>query len=258
LDNFVLETQYVIQLPVYEGPLDLLLDLIRKAELDITKVALAQITDQYLEYLSQATQHDLSDLSSFLIIAAQLLQIKSEALLPRPPEREPGEEDPGEELARQLIAYKKYKQVAELLSAREKAGLKTYLRISARPRAHQVLDEEEYQVQDLLQAYLETLATQPRPIPLGDVVLPPVVKILDRIRIIVDELRFKGRTSFRYLLSSAKSRLEIVVSFLAVLELVKQRQVHVHQSERFGEIEILPGTEWEEDQRLDLDLEFDE
>ena len=136
--------------------------------------------------------------------------------------------------------------------------MKTYLRISARPQAQQVLDEEEYQVQDLLQAYLETLATQPRPIPLGDVVLPPVVKILDRIRIIVDELRFKGRTNFRYLLSTAKSRLEIVVSFLAVLELVKQRQVHVHQSERFGEIEILPGAEWEEDQGLDLDLEFDE
>jgi len=254
----VLKTQYVIQLPVYEGPLDLLLDLIRKAELDITKVALAQITDQYLGYLAEASRHDLSDLSSFLIIAAQLLQIKSEALLPRPPEREVGEEDPGDDLARQLIAYKKYKQVAELLSAREKSGLRTYLRISARPQVKQVLSVEEYQVEDLLHAYLETLATQPRAISLGKVVMPQVVKILDRIRIIVDELRIKGRTTFRYLLSSAKSRLEIVVSFLAILELVKQHQVHVHQSERFGEIEIVPGEEWGDDQRLDLDLEFDE
>jgi segregation and condensation protein A len=254
----MLETEYVIQLPVYEGPLDLLLDLIRKAELDITKVALAQITDQYLGYLAEASQHNLSDLSSFLIIAAQLLQIKSEALLPRPPERELGEEDPGEELARQLIAYKKYKQVADLLSTREKTGLRTYLRINVRPQTQLVLDEEKYQLDDLLQAYLETLATQPRTIPLGNVVLPPVVRILDRIRIIVNELRIKGRTNFRFLLTSAKSRLEIVVSFLAVLELVKQRQVHVHQSERFGEIEIIPGKEWEEDQSLELDLEFDE
>lgn len=254
----MLETHYRIQLPVYEGPLDLLLDLIKKAELDITKVALAQITDQYMEYLRQASQHNLSDLSSFLIIAAQLLQIKSEALLPRPPERELGEEDPGEELARQLIAYKKYKQVANLLSTREKDGLRTYLRISVHPQVQQMLEDEEYQLNDLVDAYMETLSTQPRAIPLGDVVLPPVVKILDRIRIIVDELRIKGRTTFHFLLSSAKSRLEIVVSFLAVLELVKQRQVHVNQSERFGEIEIIPGNEWGDDQSLDLDLEFDE
>jgi segregation and condensation protein A len=254
----MLDTQYVIQLPVYEGPLDLLLDLIRKEELDITKVALAQITEQYLSYLAEASIHELNDLSSFIIVAAQLLQIKSEALLPRPPVRELGEEDPGEDLVRQLIAYKKYKQVAELLATRDKAGLRTYLRISASQQVQQVLDPEEFNAQDLLQAYLETLSTKPRAIPLGDVVMPPIVRILDRIRIIVDELRIKGRTTFRYLLSSSKSRLEIVVSFLAVLELVKQRQVHVHQTERFGEIEIIPGEEWGEDQKLEEGLEFDE
>ncbi len=75
----MLETQYVIQLPVYEGPLDLLLDLIKKAELDITKVALAQVTDQYLEYLAAVSHHDLADLSSFLIIAAQLLSREGRA-----------------------------------------------------------------------------------------------------------------------------------------------------------------------------------
>lgn len=254
----MLETQYVIQLPVYEGPLDLLLDLIRKAELDITKVALAQITDQYLGYLAQASRYDLSDLSSFLVIAAQLLQIKSEALLPRPPQREVGEEDPGDALARQLIAYKKYKQVAALLSEREKSGLRTYLRISARPQVRQILDTDKYQIEDLLQAYLETLATQPIAAHLDAVVAPPSVKLLDRIRVIVSELRSKGRTTFRYVLSSAKSRIEIVVSFLAVLELVKQQQVQVHQSERFGEIEIMPGVEWGDNQGLDFDLEFDE
>jgi len=254
----VLEAQYVIQLPVYEGPLDLLLDLIKKAELDITKVALAQVTDQYLEYLAAVSHHNLADLSSFLIIAAQLLQIKSEALLPRPPQREVGEEDPGEALAMQLIAYKKYKQVADLLSEREKTGLRTYLRITPGPQRKFNLEMQSYTIEDLIQAYYEALSTRPQISPLGDVVTPPSVNIRDRIRVIVDELRKKGRTTFSILLTTAKSRIEIVVSFLAILELVKQRQVIVQQEEGFGEIEISPGVAWEEDYRLDQDLEFDE
>ena len=87
-------TSYTVRLPVFEGPLDLLLELIERAELDITKVALAQVTDQYLSYLRQLETKDPSDLASFLVVAARLLQIKSEALLPRPPEREPGSRGP--------------------------------------------------------------------------------------------------------------------------------------------------------------------
>ncbi len=254
----MLEAQYVIQLPVYEGPLDLLLDLIKRAELDITKVALAQVTDQYLAYLAHASQHDLADLSSFLIIAAQLLQIKSEALLPRPPQREADEEDPGEALAMQLIAYKKYKQVANLLSEREKTGLRTHLRISTSHQKKPLLDMDGYQIDDLFKAYLEALSTIPQTAPLDSVVTPPRINIRDRIKVIVDELRKKGRTTFGVLLKTAKSRLEIVISFLAVLELVKQHQVHVQQIEGFGEIDIVPGERWQEGQGLELDLEFDE
>jgi segregation and condensation protein A len=254
----MLEAEYVIQLPVYEGPLDLLLDLIKRAELDITKVALAQVTDQYLAYLAHASQHDLADLSSFLIIAAQLLQIKSEALLPRPPLREVGEEDPGEALAMQLIAYKKYKQVADLLSEREKKGLRTYLRIAPGPPRKPKLEMGDFDVQDLFNAYVEAISIHTPNMPLNHVVAPPTINIRDRIRVIVDELRKKGRMTFHTLLTTAKSRVEIVISFLAVLELVKQRQVHVNQNQRFGEIEISPGAAWEEDQRFEFDLEFDE
>jgi segregation and condensation protein A len=254
----VIEAEYVIQLPVYEGPLDLLLELIRKAELDITKVALAQVTDQYLAYLAQAREHALSDLSSFLVIAAQLLQIKSEALLPRPPLREVGEEDPGEALTRQLLAYKKYKQVAALLLERENSGLRTYLRIAPPPQITPRLNQEEYTVGDLQQAFIEVMATRSQSPSLERAVTPPKINIRDRIRIIVDELQKEGRTTFRYLLQSVKSRLEIVIAFLAVLELVKQRQVHVEQNEGFGEIEITPGEAWQADQRLEFDLEFDE
>ena len=90
----ITKESYTIHLPVYEGPLDLLLELIEQAELDITKIALAQVTDQYLSYLRQIPEHHLEDLTSFLIVAARLLQIKSEALLPRPPEREPRRSKP--------------------------------------------------------------------------------------------------------------------------------------------------------------------
>ena len=254
----MLETQYVIQLPVYEGPLDLLLDLIKRAELDITKVALAQVTDQYLAYLAHASQHDLADLSSFLIIAAQLLQIKSEALLPRPPLREVGEEDPGEALAMQLIAYKKYKQVADLLSERERMGNRTYLRIAPGPQRKPKMDIGDFNLQDLFQAYVELLSTRTPNAPLDNVVTPHTINIRDRINLIVEELRKKGQTTFQFLLKTAKSRLEIVISFLALLELVKQHQIHVVQNEGFGEIEITPGIAWKKDQLAELDLEFDE
>src|SRR5512144_516146 len=99
---------YTVATPVYEGPLDLLLQLIERAELDITTLALAQVTDQYLAYLRAMEEHAAEEVSAFLVIAAKLLQIKSEALLPRPPVREVGEEDPGAALAQQLLMYKRF------------------------------------------------------------------------------------------------------------------------------------------------------
>jgi len=121
---------YQVATPVYEGPLDLLLSLIERAELDITKLALAQVTDQYLAYLQNLSQRSAEQVSAFLVIAARLIQIKSEALLPRPPPREPDEEDLGEALARQLLAYKRFKEVANGLAQRQVAGLKTYLSLA--------------------------------------------------------------------------------------------------------------------------------
>jgi Segregation and condensation protein ScpA len=125
---------YTVQLPVFEGPLDLLLHLIERAELDITRVALAQVTDQFLGYLAAMQERHMDEVVSFLVIAARLLQIKSEALLPRPPQREAGEEDPGEELARQLRLYKAFKKSAEFLQQRESLGLRSYLRLAPPPR----------------------------------------------------------------------------------------------------------------------------
>lgn len=254
----MVETEYKIELAVFEGPLDLLLELITHAELDITKIALAQVTDQYIAYLKHVSEHELGELSNFLVIATRLLLIKSEALLPRPPEREEGEEDPGDALARQLIAYKKYKQVALLLGERESKGVRTYLRLAPSPSVAAQIDLSDYGVNDLFEAFVEVLSAMPKTEPLQKVITPPKISIRSIIANIVEQLREKGRTTFRLLLKSTPSRVEIVVSFLAVLELVKQRKVRVHQEKVFGEIEINTGSAWEDDQDLDLDLEFEE
>ena len=251
------EASYNVLLPVYEGPLDLLLELIERAELDITRVSLAQVTDQYLEYLRLIPTPDLADLASFLVVAARLLQIKSEALLPRPPTRQPGEEDPGDALARQLIAYKKYKQVAVLLAEREAAGLRTHLRLAPPPAADPKLDPTGLTLDALRRAMVEMLADAARGPVLDEVVRPPVVRIRDKIRLLLEALRLNGRTTFRSMLARAGSRLEIVVSFLAVLELVKRQQVVVQQVELFGDIEVLPGEAWRPDQEPELELEFE-
>jgi segregation and condensation protein A len=250
---------YTIQLPVYEGPLDLLLDLIERAELDITKVSLAQVTDQYLEHLRLVQEREIEDLASFLIIAARLIQIKSETLLPRPPVREAGEEDPGDALARQLVAYKKYKQVAIMLSKREEIGLRSYLRLSTPPpEIEPKLDLSEITLDDLHQAMIEVLANIPDAPSIQQSVAVLKVRIRDKIVTIVQSLRSIGRLSFRNMVNTARSRLEIVVSFLAVLELVKQNQVEAVQEEQFGDIEITPGSEWQADQEMDFELEFEE
>jgi segregation and condensation protein A len=163
---------YTIELELYQGPLDLLLELIERAELDITKIALAKVTDQYLSHLAQLQEHSLDDLASFLVIAARLLQIKSEAMLPRPPVRQPGEIDPGEALAQQLIAYKKYKQIAMLLTEREHAGLRSFLRLARSPLPQPKLDLSAVGIEDIRQAMLEALASSPGEPPMDAVVIP--------------------------------------------------------------------------------------
>jgi segregation and condensation protein A len=110
------------------------LSLIEKAELDITRLALAQVTDQYLSYIQQMDAVNAADISEFLVIAAKLIQIKSAALLPKPPVIEPEEEDPAEALARQLIEYKKFKLASQFFAGREENGLRTYLHIARTPK----------------------------------------------------------------------------------------------------------------------------
>lgn len=251
-------SRYTVQLPIFNGPLDLLLQLIEREELDITKVALAQVTDQFLAYLKILEQINLNDLADFLAIAARLVLIKSEALLPRPVERPAGEEDPADELARQLLAYKKYKQIAHSLHEREAANLKTYLRLAPPPKMEKTLDLSGVRPVDLLEAVRRALALMPDKPALGTVVAPPKVTIRDQIRLIAASLKKQGgRVAFQKLLEDAHSRMEIVVTFLAALELIKRSKIEARQAEMFGEIELISLGEWEEDEALFAELEFE-
>ncbi|RLC70356.1 MAG: chromosome segregation protein ScpA, partial [Chloroflexi bacterium] len=161
-EHFITTQPYQVRLPVFEGPLDLLLHLIEREELDITSVSLAQVTDQYLTYLSLMEKPPAEVLADFLVVAAKLLLIKSRALLPQPPgSLSTEEEDVGEDLARQLIEYRRFKRVAESLRRREEAGLRAYLRLAPPPRLARPLDLEDVPLDDLVAAMRQALSVTP-------------------------------------------------------------------------------------------------
>lgn len=247
---------YAVQLPVFEGPLDLLLHLIERAELDITRVALAQVTDQFLSYLAAMQERNLEEVVGFLVVAARLLQIKSEALLPRPPQREMGEEDPGEELARQLRLYRAFKRSAEFLHRRVQLGLRSYVRLAPPPRVPPRFDLSTVSLADLTRAAAQVLSRSPEPPPLNLLVSAPKVTIREQIRRIANAIRAEGRAAFHRVVRGFQTKMEVVVAFLAMLELVKRRQVDARQSELFGEIELVPTETWNNDE--DFELEFGE
>ncbi len=230
---------YHINTEVYTGPLDLLLQLIEKAELDITRLALAQVTDQYLDHLHHLETQDPAEVSTFLVIAAKLVQIKSSALLPHPsvPNLQP-EEDPGEALARQLILYKKFKDLSKFLEDREAAGLHSYLRLDSNPSAQipTKLDLSDFTLEDLVQAARDVFGNSNDLPPLSEVVSSPRFTIRQKINIILETLQISGSSSFHRILSGKSSRVEVVVTFLALLELVKRHMVGVNQDKLFGDI----------------------
>ena len=241
---------------VFEGPLDLLLQLIEHAELEITSLAIAQVTHQFLVYLKELKETAAEEVASFLEVASRLVQIKSEALLPRSPEREFGEEDPGEALARQLLAYRRYKEISQLLQEREHSGKRTYLRLAPAPRSEGHLDLTGIGLHDLWAAAVEVYSASPDQQALNSVVSRPRVTIRHKIRRIVDLIRRFGRAKFSEILGESISRMDAVVSFLAMLELVKRKRVSAIQERLFGEIEIGPAEDW--DENADFELEFGE
>lgn len=236
---------YKVKLAVFEGPLDLLLQLIEKRQLDITTVALAQVADQYLEYIGLLPELDPALLSDFLVVAARLLLIKSRALLPQPPPQSEGEEeDDAEVLARQLAEYKRFKQAAGELRKREEAGLRAYVRAAPLSKSGLSLAPkvslDGVTLNDLTEALRAALARLAPDQP-TEAIAPVLWSISDKIAVIQRAVARQGRISFQALLAQVASRLEAIVTFLALLELIKAREVHVVQEATFGEILILPN-----------------
>jgi len=249
---------YLVQTNVYAGPLDLLLDLIERAELDITTLALAQVTDQYLAYLKHIEDRDPEEVSAFLIIAARLLQIKSSALLPRPTVNleGPAEEDPGEALAQQLIQYRRFKQISDWLSQREESSLHTYLRLAPPPiKVEPKLDLSDLTLEELVSTAADIFFAEPDAVNLSEVVNMPRVTIREKIHTILETAKLMSSPSFRSILSGW-NRVEVVVTFLALLELIKRHIIEANQDNLFGDIHFQSRQEWSEDELIEID--FDE
>ena len=246
-------SDYTVETRVYEGPLDLLLQLIERAELDITEVSLAQLTDQYLEHLNSITEVSTEEVSAFLVIAAKLIQIKSEVLLPRHSEKEV-EEDVGQELVRQLKLYKRFKEISKILRDYEESGSRTYLRVAPTPNIESKIDVSGINLDDLLVAAQTVLLKSKPDAQLDDVITISRITIRQKINLIAQFLKYSEQGTFQQLLSKEPTHEEIVVTFLAMLELVKRHLVQVWQESLFGGIEIKLTSTWDEEQPLDLEF----
>lgn len=248
-------SSYIVETDVFDGPLDLLLMLIEKSELDITKLSLAKVTDQYLLYLSGLEQKSPDDLSEFLIIAAKLIQIKSEYLLPRPIELPEQEEDLGQALANQLRIYREIKKAALWLSQRNDSHLRSYLNTKNNYQIVTKVDMTGLELSDLVNAYL-TIFEQPKEIAaLGTVITIPKITIRRKIQSILDMLTQYKSTSFNQILNFDYSKINTIVAFLALLELIKQDFVNIQQTSLFSEIFINAKSEMKIDGDVDLSLD---
>lgn len=232
--------EYTIDLPDFAGPLDLLLHLIERQELDITVISLFQVTEQYLAQIEKLKGDRIEYLVDFLTVAARLVLIKSRALLPQPPTLVEGEEeeDPAEALVRQLRQYKQFKDAAFWLRDREERGLRTYLRVAPPPKVESMLDLSGINVDTLLAAMQSAIAHVEKRDDSVSLARPR------RITIEVQMKRLRSRISqgqvarFEELLPKKASRIEVAVTLLAVLELIKRHEIQAQQAYLFGPIEI--------------------
>ena len=231
-------TTYAIQIPAFEGPLDLLLQLIEREELDITAISLARVTDQYLQVIEELGRRTMADLTAFLVVGAKLVLIKSQALLPRPPSDLPPEEDVATDLIRQLEEYRQYKQAAQELRQKEKAGRRAYLRVSPAPPPEPTFDLSDATLKGLAAAAQEAMNV--RPAATDDEIQPVAVTVAEQIERIQSHLAHQESICFHDVLHKAASKVEVIITLLAVLQLLKQGQVRVWQDELFGPIFIAP------------------
>ena len=260
------QARYVVHLPIFEGPLDLLLHLIEKRQMEITTISLVAVTDQYLEYLHQweAEKLPLANMAAFVSIAARLLFIKSQSLLPQNTREEANEEGENavtmaEELQRHLVEYKMTKEIATILRQREEAGMQTHGRSGLLAGIEAQLAWTpptlvNMEVQSLTRAFQRLLELQARDEE-NDTSLMPVarVRVSERIEEIMSRLQERPVLPLIEIVANERSRLVIIVTFLAVLELWKWQRINVRQSELLGPIMLERGERWSDDGQETMD-----
>ncbi len=232
----------------FDGPLDLLLTLVNKAQIDIREIFVHEITDQYLDIVRNAPDLDMDEASDFLVVAATLIEIKSRAMLPRPPAVEEGEEDPEEELIRRLEEYKRYRESVDSLRDFEEAARHVFTKLPEEyPLPPQEVELTNLTLEGLTQAFLRIWSRRsveeqqpvnhyaPRDIHRDEHTVQGCM--LD----LLQTLKKRKRMRFEEAFSDAPTREEVVTFFLAMLELLKMGRMHIRQSGIYGEIELLEG-----------------
>jgi segregation and condensation protein A len=237
-----MESDYKVKLEIFEGPLDLLLYLIKRDEIDIYDISIERITRQYLEYLQAFKELNIDLAGEFVVMAANLIYLKSRSLLPvdqQPPDEEAEEDDPRWDLIRQLIEYKKFKEAAAQLHVRELEQERIFSRDggSATAIAAAPLRLGEVGIFQLVNAFQNVIKRVETREDLREI-FGEHFTVSDKIEIILRRVAGGVRLRFSDLFGTIASRVEIVVTFLALLELIRLKQVRATQANPFDEIEI--------------------
>jgi len=240
MDALTTENQHHFHLGDFEGPLDLLLFLIKRSEINIYDIPIAQITEQYIQYLEYATRVDLDNITDFYVMATTLLYIKSRMLLPVEFNIDDELEDPRQELVDRLIDYQKYKKLSEAMVDREREAEWVIARQKKQRTLEFTEDDElwdEIEVWDLLRTFtlIMTSLTPERIIDLYE-----EVTINEKIALINELLDSRGEFLFQDLVVRADSVMDVVCAFLAILESVKSKRIRIFQNRLFGDIRIRP------------------
>jgi len=234
---------YRVKLEVFEGPLDLLLHLIKRTEVDVYDIPVARITDQYLQYLSLMEDMNLDVAGEYLVMAATLTHIKSRMLLP--PDETDGEEpeeDPRADLVRQLVEYQRYREAALALGERPILARDVFRREPTEPdrEAEEGIRLRDVTLADLLEAFREVLERSLKES--FHEIVTEEISVAECIELIERRLDLEGPLRFRDLFAGTPRRARMVATFLALLELIKRQAVRARQEDLHGEILLLPGA----------------
>jgi segregation and condensation protein A len=239
-----MESDYKVRLEIFEGPLDLLLYLTKRDEIDIYDISLERITRQYLEYLQAFKELNIDVAGEFVVMAANLIYLKSRSLLPvdqQPPEEDADEHDPRWDLIRQLIEYKKFKDAAADLHQRELEQERVFARKATAAPADEPLRLGEVGIFQLINAF-QTVIKRVEARQDVQEIFGERFSVSEKIDLILQQVESGASLRFSDLFGAIASRLEVVVTFLALLELIRLRQVRAVQKSLFEEIEIAPAT----------------